>query len=228
MKCPYSKRRKISIIKEVDIIKLSPYLLNTISANHHSLSSLNDSSDLVLSSCYDMFIRKNKLVCTFRVQQEKDIDSYEYSSFLFNISNVLKQTSDETKIFIKTNVHSAGDIIFEILNNIQDSLPFILLIWLACFGGKINNIEFPSAFNVVKYFLERKETKKDKELDQRIKAAKANSIELDNQKKKLELAQKNYEHIAQAAQALKIKELDSSIIDINQYRNNVEKSDDKK
>ena len=228
VKCPYNKRRQIEIIKEIEITKLSPYLVNTIIANHHSLSSLNDSSNLILSSCFDMFICEDKFVCTFRVQQEKDIDSFDYSSFIYYISKITRLDNDKSKVAIKTNVHSAGDIIFEVFNFAVTHAVLFIAIWCILFGGEFKSIKINSVYSIIKEIIDRKRKNDASDLENRKKEVEIESMELDNLKKKLELVQKYSEDTFKAAQALEIKELDSNILDINHFLSNEEISDGKK
>lgn len=228
IKCPYIKRRQIEIIKEIEITKLSPYLINTISANHHSLSSLNDSSNLILSSCFDMFIREDKFVCTFRVQQEKDIDPFDYSSFIFYISKITRLENNKSKVAIKTNVHSAGDVIYEVFQFTANHAVLFIAIWCILFGGEFKNIKINSIYSIIKEVIDRKRNVDASNLESRKKEAEIESVELDNLKKKLELVQEYSEDTVKAAQALKIKKLDPNILDINQFLSNEEISDGKK
>lgn len=167
--CPYKKRRKIEVIKIIPIEKVSPYLLTSIQTNHHSLSSLNNSAELILSACFDVFKYDGKFTCTFRVQQEKDIDSYDYSSFVYNISKFYRMIYPNEKIIIKTNVHSAGSIIFQLIDTLVDKYIPLILIYMIIFGGKIKDIQIPSVVSVIESFLDREQNKELKKLDIKIK-----------------------------------------------------------
>lgn len=237
--CPYKKRRKIEVIKILPIEKVSPYLLTSIQTNHHSLSSLNNSAELILSACFDVFKYDGKFTCTFRVQQEKDIDSYDYSSFVYNISKFYRMIYPNEKIIIKTNVHSAGSIIFQLIDTLVDKYIPLILIYMIIFGGKFKDIQIPSVVSVIESFLDREQNKELKKLDIESKKLDIESKKLDNtnkeydnelkkvevEKAKLELekAKKSQienisNEIQTASKNLEIKPIDTNIIDITNFR----------
>lgn len=220
--CPYSKRRKIEIIKEISVDLLSPYLANSIISNHHSLSSLNDEAELVLSSCYDIFIYNNNLINTFKVQQKENIDSLDYATFVYNVTKILNLISLDSKIIIKTNVHSCGDIILTVLNYIKEYWYAFAILYIIIFGGKFKDFEFNSIWKVISnliHYKERKESNEQRkilnELDIESKRKDIKLKDLQILEKEKELLQSSVKDINESAKALEIKQVDPKIIDIN-------------
>lgn len=241
--CPYSKRRKIKTIKEVYADRLSPYLLNNFISNHHSLSSLDDKSDLVLSSCYDLYIKDNRLVGTFRVQKKSDIGTLEYSTFLYHTSKLLTSSSIKPEnVSVKTHLHSPGEIIISCVEFVRDNILVFVLIYFSIFGGKFKNFEFNSLIGYIEKFLNWRLAKKEKELEIRAKEldneAKEIDIEtkkLDNKLKRLELDEKikeqlktAYKEISTSSAALEIKNIDDNIISFDQALETLDTPADKK
>lgn len=234
-KCPYVKRRRITIIKIMGTNDtISPYLQSAIARNWHSLSDLNDYAENVLSGCFDAFIFKDRLNLTFRVKRKNDINVLDLSTFVLLAAKFLSGDQPE-KVNVKTTLHSPGDILLQIWNFIkEDTLP-LLLCYVAIFGGKVGNYEFNSLLGTVKSIINWKFDKKkqDLELDKlvaEIDLAKqqARSIELDNIEKQRKLhldSVDNYSaHLLTAAENLEIEPSEATIIDVsNIIKNHQEK-----
>lgn len=234
--CPYSKRRKIKTIKEVYADRLSPYLLNNFISNHHSLSSLDDKSDLVLSSCYDLYIKDNRLVGTFRVQKKSDIGTLEYSTFLYHTSKLLTSSSIKPEnVSVKTHLHSPGEIIISCVEFVRDNILVFVLIYFSIFGGKFKDFEFHSVIEVVEKIINWKQTQREKNLDIETKEADLEGKRLDNQLKRLEIDEKTkellktaYKEISTSSATLEIKNIDDNIISFDQALETLDTPADKK
>lgn len=222
--CPYSKRRKILTIKEIQKGALSPYLINNIIANHHSLSSLDEEPDLVLNSCYDTYIRGNNLFCIFRVQKRSEINLLDFSSFISETYRYMETIiGNPPKMSIQTALHSPGDIVLSCLES-SKYIVGAVLVYFAIFGGKIGNFEFPSLLKVIEKIILWKDEKDNRKLDKEIKEEDLESKKLDNELKRLEIYEKKRElleatakKIGQSSAALEIKEVDPKIIDFYQF-----------
>ena len=233
--CPYSKRRKIVTIKEIPKGALSPYLINNIIANHHSLSSLDDEPDLVLSSCYDAYIRGNNLLCVFRVQKRSKINMLDFSAFIQETYKYMAEIMDEPpQMSIQIALHSPGDITLTCLEYGKHIIGAIL-VYFAIFGGKFGNYEFPSLLKVIEKALLWKDEKDNRKLDIDIKKEDLESKQLDNELKRLEIYEKKQElleatakRIGQSSAALEIKEVDSKIIDFYQVLDTEDKPGENK
>ncbi len=233
--CPYSKRRKIKTIKEVHAERLSPYLLNNFISNHHSLSSLDDKSDLVLSSCYDLYIKDNRLVGTFRVQKKADIGSVDYSTFLYHTSKLLASSIKPENVSVKTHLHSPGEIIISCIDFVCENILVFVLIYFSIFGGKFKDFEFHSVIEVVEKIINWKQMQREKDLDFETKEVELESKRLDNQLKRLEINEKTKEQlktahkeISTSSAALEIKNIDDNIISFDQALESLDIPADKK
>ena len=168
--CPYCKRRKIDIISIInDREEINPYLYKAMLLNKHSLSSLNQYSDTILSSCYDIYFWRGTLSFSFKVQTKNNINAVALSNFICSFASLLKNV-DEKNISVKTALHSPGDIVLQISNWLSNPSTYlwIFVILMTLFGGKMGTVEFPSIWNVVKYFIERHDNQTAKQLNEEI------------------------------------------------------------
>ena len=223
--CPYIKRRKIKVIKvlgEDNVI--SPYLQTALARNWHSLSDLNDYAELVLSSCFDTFVFRDKLTVTFRVRKKEEINVLDLSNFVLNAAKLLSDDQPE-KVHVKTTLHSPGDVILQIWNFVQENALPLLMCYVAVFGGKVGDYEFNSLLGIVKNIINSKYDKQKQELELRKLSAEVNLIEQQALEKELENIEKKRKlqiesidtysgALATAAENLEIEPCSATIIDI--------------
>lgn len=223
--CPYIKHRKIKVIKilgENDVI--SPYLQTALARNWHSLSDLNDYAELVLSSCFDTFIFRDKLTITFRVRKKEEINVLDLSNFVLNAAKLLSDDQPE-KVHVKTTLHSPGDVILQIWNFVQENALPLLMCYVAVFGGKVGDYEFNSLLGILKSIINSKYEKQKQELELKKLSAEVNLIEQQALEKELENIEKKRKlqidsintysgSLATAAENLEIEPCSATIIDI--------------
>lgn len=234
LNCPYKKRRHISIISKVDLSCAPPIVYKCLVSNRHSLSSLNEYADAILSCCYDVSFYNDRLILKYHIRQSKDINPIDFSMFTLSIASLVSE--DSKNISGRYNLNSEGDLVLFLANNGQLILDFIkehlvpiLLGYFILFGGKVAGIEFPSSIdkvkNLVSDFLFRKETRRLK-IAEVVKAeAEAAQAQADAEKSRLELealrakvekkAFDTVENLARAAIPLDIKPPANNIIDIS-------------
>ena len=115
---------------------ISPYLQSAIARNWHSLSDLNEYSDLVLSGCFDTYIFRDKLTVTFRVRTKDEINVLDLSNFVLCAAKLLSEDHPEN-VHVKTTLHSPGDIILQIADFFQQNPLLLPICYMAIFGGKV-------------------------------------------------------------------------------------------
>lgn len=209
--CPYTKRRKISVIKIIsDPEVISPYLQAAIARNWHSLCNLNEYAELILSSCLDTFFFKNSFIITFRIRKQKDINVLELADFISGIARLLTNNQPE-KVSIKTALHSPGDIILQFICDLYDQINLVVC-YLVIFGGKYGNLEFNSVLSMIMNLINRKQIKLQNELALRQQELKNNLLEeqvksasLDNLKKMTELGVVDFEQLASISKNLEVE-----------------------
>ena len=209
--CPYTKRRKISVIKIIpDPEIISPYLQAALARNWHSLCNLNEYAELILSSCLDTFFFKNSFTITFRIRKQNDINVLELANFISGIARLLTNNQPE-KVSIKTALHSPGDIILQFVGDLYDYIN-LLVCYVMIFGGKYGNIEFNSVFSMIMRFFNRKQlehqnevTLKQQELKNSLLEEQVKSASLDNLKKMIELGIVDLEQLASISKNLEVE-----------------------
>lgn len=223
--CPYIKRRKISVIKVLSADDtISPYLQSAIARNWHSLSDLNEYSDLVLSGCFDTYIFKDKLTVTFRVRTKDEINVLDLSNFVLCAAKLLSEDHPE-RVHVKTTLHSPGDIILQIGDFFQQNPLLLPICYMAIFGGKIGNYEFNSLLGVIKGIVNHKYEKDKKKIELRKLSAEVDLAEQQALKQKLENIETMRrlqlssvdvyaEPLATAAKNLAVQPSSATIIDI--------------
>jgi hypothetical protein len=223
--CPYIKRRKISIIKVLSVgDTISPYLQSAIARNWHSLSDLNEYSDLVLSGCFDAYVFRDKLTVTFRVRTKNEINVLDLSNFVLYAAKLLSDDHPEN-VHVKTTLHSPGDIILQIADFFQQNLLLLPICYMVIFGGKAGNYEFNSLISVIREVINRKYENDKKAIELRNLSAEADLKEqqalgqkLENLEtmRRLQLSSVDdcAEPLATAAKNLEIEPNSATIIDI--------------
>ena len=188
--CPYTKRRKITRLKSIPGERINPNLFRAL-ISYHGLSDINDYADDILSSIYPIYIYDNKLSTIFQVTAKGKIDALSYSSFIYNSSRQINATGELGQISVKSNINSPGSIIldFGITSKevIENSLPYIVIVWICLGGGKAFGFQFNSIIKAISDALNDYENRK------KIRAE-TKSIELDNDIKEIDLKNKqNFE-----------------------------------
>lgn len=240
LNCPYSKRRQVTIISKVDLDCAPPMVYKCLVSNRHSLSSLNEYADAILSCCYDLVYYADRLILKYHVRQPRNINPVDFSLFTLSITSLL--TEDRGNISGKYNLNSEGDIILFLTNCGEAVAEFlkgysvpVMLGYFILFGGKMAGIEFPSSIEKVKEvvtdFLCRRENRRLKLAEVKKAEAEVKKIEAetekilaDTEKTKLEVeemraAQRKADEIvtnlSHAAGPLNIKPPSNKIIDLS-------------
>ena len=202
-------------------------------SNRHSLSSLNEYADAILSCCYDLYVYSNRLIIKYHIRQPRDINPFDFSLFTLSMADLI--SDDRRELTGKYNLNSEGDVVFFLTNFGQDILVFlkdhlvpILLGYFILFGGKAAGIEFPSSIEKIKDlvadFLYRKETRRIKVAEADKAEAEAEKAKVDAERSRFELeelkkqaqekASQTVENLTRAAVPLNIKPPANNIIDI--------------
>ena len=110
LNCPYKKRRHISIISKVDLSSAPPMVYKCLVSNRHSLSSLNEYADAILSCCYDLSVYSNRLIIKYHIRQPRDINPFDFSLFTLSMADLI--SDDRRELTGKYNLNSEGDVVF--------------------------------------------------------------------------------------------------------------------
>lgn len=223
--CPYVKRRKIKLIKVLDVDDtMSPYLQSAIARNRHSLSELNEYAELILSACFDTYVYREKLTVTFRVRTKNEINVLDLSNFVLCTAKLLSDDHPEN-VHLRTTLHSPGDIILQVWDFAQENSLLLLMCYMAIFGGKVGNYEFNSIIGVIKSAINADYEKKKQDIELKRLSAEADLAEeqalekqLENIKTMKELQLSSFKSCAQpladAAKNLEILPSSGTVIDL--------------
>lgn len=227
VKCPYKKRRKITLLKTIDGKKLNIHLREAL-ASYHGLSNIDKYSDFVLSSIYNLYYSNNKINMVFNIEKEEEVGALDLSQFIHSSSKLLSLSDDNIKIFTRSNLNCPGELVLIVqeCNNIINAIASpelfwkILLIWIAIGNGKIGGFEFPSLPNIIMNLREHNSKMENDKLDRELKEKqiKKEEIQIEEEQKKLQILNTYYNDIKEAATKLEINKDDSSnIIDFSKY-----------
>lgn len=229
--CPYIKRRKIEIINVIkNTENINPYFSKVLSANRHSLSSANRHADTILSTCYDVYIWNDTLSIAFRVDKNENINAIALSRFISYFSDFLIDI-DEREISIKTALNSPGDVILQVCNWAVENWPIFVMAYMALFGTKIGPVEIHSVWSIIKYFLQRHDEAKLKELEARgreldnaLKEEEIRALKLKNDEveEKLRLTLPRLQHVSNE---LEIRKPKNNIINLSAALNEIPHSE---
>ena len=204
--------------------------------NWHSLSDLNEYAELILSGCFDTFLYKGRLTMTFRVTKRDDINVLDLAGFVLNSAKIVSDNHPEN-VTVKTTLHSPGDIVLQIAQNLIENPISLGIVFIAIFGGKIGQFEPNSLIGVVKDFINSKYEREKKAIEIRKLEAEADIAEQEALNKKLENIEKlkelqlstadSYvEPLMDAAEKLQVQPSQSTILDITELMQKQSKSGD--
>ncbi|BAH07907.1 hypothetical protein [Clostridium kluyveri] len=227
--CPYKKRRKITILKTIDSERININLYKAL-ASYHGLSDINDYSDFILSSIYNIYYRNNKINIVFNIEKEKEIGAIDFSKFMYNISQFFYSMDNSINVSTKMNLNSPGDVVFivqQIQNNCNNVINVIsstkvlfgiICVWIAIGGGKIGPIQLPNAMDLFIKYKEHRIKMKNEYLNKELKEKQIEEEDLKLKQEKIKLLELCKE-INIASSNLEVNKDDvNNVIDFNKYR----------
>lgn len=195
IKCPYKKRRKITVLKTVKGISINYHLYKTL-RNYHSIDDIDEHAVYILSMLFDTFVFDNNLHITLNVGQTKDIELYDLSGVLYGSSRYFSHYIEKSKITAKVNVCSEGQIFI----TLKDALELInthgatfVGTFLGLFGGTYGIIKLKDAPKFLKDIFTLKESYKQEEIKTQLKTQELREKTLKNDLLQIEVEEKKRE-----------------------------------
>lgn len=156
-KCPFAKRRTIKWLKMVDRAQLDPKFLLGLS-NQQTMSCVDAYAEFIDRKMEKLYSKGDKTYLVLRVNQDKGLawDDFcfiaDLGELFKNVSNELGLEVDLTKIDMKVNVQSPGDILLICPENLSYLLPIakIALFSIILIGGKVKFIESKGIGSLIK------------------------------------------------------------------------------
>lgn len=231
IECPYVKRRKVQIIKEVEELRLTPMLARAM-LNHHSLSTISDYAIPVLNTCFDLYVYNGETHAVFRVNTKRKIKGRDFATFCYYITEIFSVLNEDEDISITTNLNSPGDYVVAFsqgMDFIQEHWFAFLFIFAVLFGGSYEvsglKIDIPSVRGLIKWVCNRKHDNSIKSLEAEKLKKEISGIDLDNELKRIQIAREKEESVLQkmptdqeleklqkASRALELQEPDSKVV----------------
>ena len=231
IECPYVKRRKIQIIKELEESRLTPMLARAM-LNHHSLSEIDDYAIPVLNTCFDLYVYDGETHVVFRVSTRNKIKGRDFATFCYYITEIFSTLNGDEDVSITTNLNSPGDYAVAFsqgMDFIQAHWFAFLFIFAVLFGGSYEKdgmkTEIPSIRGGIKWLCNRKHDAEIKGLEAEKLKKEIDGIDLDNELKRIQIARERensdlqkmptdpeLEKLQKASRALELQEPDSKVI----------------
>ncbi|HEQ9028310.1 TPA: hypothetical protein VID54_001536 [Streptococcus pyogenes] len=133
--CPFNKRIKVHWLGTIANRDIDPQLYKLIYSGH-TITDANAYKKFINRGLYDAYIDEDFMSVTFKVQQESNIDVFEYTTFLHTLTQMIKIIEKSTKpgdkkVILRTNVQSSGPVEF-----LGDPMTLaVLLTFVLVFAG---------------------------------------------------------------------------------------------
>lgn len=140
--CPFNKRINVHWLGVILNRDIDPQLYKLVYSGH-TITDANAYKKFINRGLYDAYIDHDHMSVTFRVQEESNIDAFEYSTFLHTILQMvtaIKQTENlqDEKVVLRTNVQSTGPI--ELIGNPEILVPVLTFTILFAGGAAFRSL----------------------------------------------------------------------------------------
>lgn len=177
--CPFNKRIKVHWLGTILNRNIDPQLYKLVYSGH-TITDANAYKKFINRGLYDAYIDNDYMSVTFRVQEESNIDAFEYSTFLhttlqmINIVKNAKKLQDD-KVALRTNVQSPGPI--ELVGNPDILIPVLTFVTIFSGGFAFKNIIKRNGADIeINSKLGKFKAKLNSDGDEALKKAQANKI----------------------------------------------------
>lgn len=141
--CPFIKRRSVRWIKEVKRYELDPKAILAF-GNQQTMSSIDDYADYIDRKLDQLYSKGDASYLVLRVNQDKELSWEDFmfigelGAFFSGFSNEFGLGADLSRIKMKINVQSPGDILMMIPDGGGGILVLVVLILMVIRGGKFH------------------------------------------------------------------------------------------
>ena len=177
--CPFNKRINVHWFGIIPNRDIDPKLYKLVYSGH-TITDANAYKNFINRGLYDAYIDHDHMSITFKVQEENNIDAFEYSTFLHTVLqmvNVVKESDElkDEKVVLRTNVQSEGPI--ELLGHPEILIPVLVFIIILTGGIAFRNLIKRNGANFeVDSKLGKFKAQLNSDGDEAIKKAQANKI----------------------------------------------------
>lgn len=139
--CPFAKRRRVKWIKEVMRHELDAKAILAF-GNQQTMSSIDDYADYIDRKMDQLYTKGDSSYLVLRVNQDKELSWEDFmfigelGAFFAEFSQEIELGADLSRVKMKINVQSPGDILLMIPDGGGWILVLVLLILMVIRGGK--------------------------------------------------------------------------------------------
>lgn len=195
VRCPYKKRWRIKVLKQVKGDKLNHHLYKTL-RNYSGIDDIDEHAIYILSLILDNFFYNNNLHIILSVNTADDIELANLSGILYGSSKYFSHFVRRDQITAKVNVCSQGDIfivIKDIFEYIHDHGPTFVATFLGLFCGTYGIMKLKEVPTFLQEIFSLKEHYKQEKISTKMKEEELRGKQLENNMKELEIQQKQRE-----------------------------------
>lgn len=109
VKCPYKKRRHITILMEVDAHRLGYKILKGMSS-YHGISDMSEYATDILNCVYDCYTYRGNMMYSFNIAKKEPIKVRELSKLMYGVTELFCNLMDEDLVSVTMNLNSPGKI----------------------------------------------------------------------------------------------------------------------
>lgn len=186
VKCPYKKRRHITILMEVDANRLGYKILKGMSS-YHGISDMGEYATDILNCIYDCYTFRGDLMYSLNIAKRDPIKARELSKLMYGVTELFCNLTDEDLVSVTMNLNSPGKITVVLEQGYQKlkkgAIPLVA-VYLFVFGGSGFGFEFPGLAGGIINVIEEYRTM---DIDVELKEEELKEKQLDNYKKAMEL-----------------------------------------
>lgn len=152
IECPYRKRRKIEVLKIVDMQSLS-YELRMAISSYHGISNFDKYAVSILNVLYDCYSFDGDIHFTINVKKQDAIRPREISRLMYSLTEFFCGIVDEEIVSTTINLNSPGSVRIILKKGVEKltkaKMPLVFL-FIAVIGGKGLGFELPGVMGFIK------------------------------------------------------------------------------
>lgn len=186
VRCPYKKRRRLTIIMEVDAHRLGYKILKGMSS-YHGISDMSEYAIDILNCIYDCYTYHGDMMCSFNITKREPIKARELSRLMYGVTELFCYLTDEDLVSVTVNLNSPGKItviLKEGYRKLKKGAIPLVAIYMFVLGGSGFGFEFPGLANGIIDVIEKYRVM---DIDIELREEELKEKQLDNYKKAMEL-----------------------------------------
>lgn len=222
IRCPYKKRRRITILKTVKSETINYHLFRGITTNH-GISNFDKYGDFILDSIYNLYTFNDVCSLQIGINTLNPIKARELSKLVYGITEYMCTIIPEEDLTITLNLNSPGRISLKVrqfFNHIKNYKMWYLFILIAITGGKGAGVELNGLPGFIKDCCTLKSEIEKENIEVELKKLELEKGKSDAEKLKAEIEQIKLENLMKKYDIKQMLEKDN--IDVDTFANNID------